>query len=558
MGAGPAGIRAAQTLLAHGLRPILIDEASRGGGQIYRRPPDVFHRSAQSLYGTEASRALSVHEAMDAMQGRIDYRPDTLVWNAQGGSLDLLHAATNVSSSVPYRRLIVATGATDRVLPVPGWTLPGVYTLGGAQVALKFQGCAIGERVVLMGTGPLLYLVAYQYAKAGANVVAVLDTARFADQLAAVPAMLTQPAVFAKGVYYVGWLRAHGVALHRGVRLVGIEGAMPERFGVGLRQAQPERDGAGFDKLSPNGGDGVPSPPPTHPEPVEGPVDAQHGFDKLSPNGNGVATSIPPPAHPEPVEGPVHVVAVVFEANGQEHCIECDAVGFGYALRSETQLADLLGCRFVYAPLQRAHLPERDAAGRSSVAGVYLAGDGAGIMGADAAEWAGERAALALLADEGIAIDMARAAQLEQRLERLGTFRQGLERAFPFPEDWAAKAPDELIVCRCENISAGELRQVVRETGTDEINRLKALSRIGMGRCQGRMCGVAAAELLAHASGKPIEFVGRLRGQAPIKPIPMAMTVAGDLAGHHGSARNEQTHNEQKPELQNAEARPPA
>ncbi|CAN5387841.1 FAD/NAD(P)-binding oxidoreductase [soil metagenome] len=447
VGAGPAGIRAAQTLLAYGLRPVLIDEASRGGGQIYRRPPDAFQRSAESLYGTEAARAISVHEAMDEMQGRIDYRPDTLVWNTQGGALDLLHSATNVSSKLPYRRLIVATGATDRVLPVPGWTVPGVYTLGGAQVALKFQGCAIGERVVLMGTGPLLYLVAYQYAKAGANVVAVLDTARLADQVAAVPAMLTQPAVFAKGVYYVGWLRAHGVPMHRGIR-------------------------------------------------------------------------------PVRIEGDSRVTAVVFEAGGKEHRIECDAVGFGYALRSETQLADLLGCRFVYAPMQRAHLPERDAAGRSSIEAVYLAGDGAGIMGADAAEWAGERAALALLADEGIAIDAARAAQLERRLQRLGTFRHGLERAFPFPQDWAEKAPDELIICRCENITAGELREVVRQTGADDINRLKALSRIGMGRCQGRMCQVAATELLAHATGKPIELVGRLRGQAPIKPIPMAMVVA--------------------------------
>ena len=62
-------------------------------------------------------------------------------------------------------------------MPFPGWTLPGVYTLGGAQIALKSQGCAIGRRCVFVGTGPLLYLVAYQYAKAGAEVAAVLDTA---------------------------------------------------------------------------------------------------------------------------------------------------------------------------------------------------------------------------------------------------------------------------------------------------------------------------------------------------------------------------------------------
>ena len=204
VGAGPAGVRAAEALVTHGLRPVVIDEASRAGGQIYRRPPQsLAQRSAQALYGFEAGRADAVHAAFDSLRGRIDYRPDSLAWNAQGSRLDVLHGPTRSTSSLPYGQLIVATGATDRVLPVPGWTLPGVYTLGGAQVALKFQGCAIGRRVVFMGTGPLLYLVAYQYARAGVKVVAVLDTARLADQLAATPAMLRQPAVFAKGVYYV-------------------------------------------------------------------------------------------------------------------------------------------------------------------------------------------------------------------------------------------------------------------------------------------------------------------------------------------------------------------
>ncbi|MGJ7493256.1 FAD-dependent oxidoreductase [Variovorax sp. ZT4R33] len=447
VGAGPAGIRAAQTLAAHGLRPVLIDEAARAGGQIYRRPPAHFKRTPKTLYGTEAARATAVHAAIDGVQDRIDHRPDSLVWNVQDHQLDVLHGPTQTTRTVPYRQLIVATGATDRVLPVPGWTLPGVYTLGGAQVALKFQGCAIGSRVVLAGTGPLLYLVAYQYAKAGVEVAALLDTAHFADQLAAVPAMLRQPAVLAKGVYYVAWLRAHGVALHSGVRLVRMQG--------------DER-----------------------------------------------------------------VRSVVWAKDDGEHTIDCDAVGFGYALRSETQLADLLGCRFAFAPMHRAHLPERDAAGRSSVPGVYLAGDGAGIMGADAAEWAGELAALTLLTDRGVAIDTQRAGVLQQQLAKLAGFRAGLERAFPFPTEWAAHAPDELVVCRCENVTAGELRRTIADSGADEMNRLKALTRVGMGRCQGRMCGVAAAEILAHATGQPVAQVGRFRGQAPIKPIPIHLVHA--------------------------------
>ncbi|MFL9666500.1 FAD-dependent oxidoreductase [Variovorax sp. AB1(2024)] len=451
VGAGPAGVRAAQTLVAHGLRPVVIDEAPRAGGQIYRRPPaGLAQRTARTLYGFESKRADALHQAFDALRGRIDHRPDSLVWNAQDHQLDVLHNPTRGTSRVPYSHLIVATGATDRVLPVPGWTLPGVYTLGGAQVALKFQGCAIGRRVVFMGTGPLLYLVAYQYAKAGVQVAAVLDTARLADQLAATPAMLSQPAVFAKGVYYVGWLRAHGIALHGGVRPLRVLG------------------------------------------------DEAQG----------------------------RVTGVAWQDGNEERTLACDAVGFGYALRSETQLADLLGCRFDYAPLHRAHLPVRDAAGRASVEGVYLAGDGAGIMGADAAEWAGERAALALLSDNGVAVDTARAAELERRLDRITGFRHGLERAFPVPDDWAAHAPDELVVCRCENVTAGSLRRTIADAGASEMNRLKALSRVGMGRCQGRMCGVAAAEILAHATQQPLQQVGRLRGQAPIKPIPIRLVPA--------------------------------
>ena len=155
---------------------------------------------------------------------------------------------------------------------------------------------------------------------------------------------------------------------------------------------------------------------------------------------------------------------------------------------------------------------------------------GGGIMGADAAEWAGERAALALLADHGVKVDAARAVELERKLTKLMPFRQGLERAFPFPTDWAAHAPDALVVCRCENITAGELRACARDAGADEMNRLKALTRVGMGRCQGRMCGVAAAEILAQATGKPIDQVGRLRGQAPIKPIPIHLRARAEAA----------------------------
>jgi bacterioferritin-associated ferredoxin len=89
---------------------------------------------------------------------------------------------------------------------------------------------------------------------------------------------------------------------------------------------------------------------------------------------------------------------------------------------------------------------------------------------------------------------------------------------------------DDEIVCRCEGIRAGAIREAAFGRDAREINRLKALTRVGMGRCQGRVCGHAAAEILARALGEPVETVGRLRGQPPVKPIPMAAQLTEPAA----------------------------
>ncbi|WP_175976233.1 NAD(P)/FAD-dependent oxidoreductase [Burkholderia sp. BCC1047] len=471
VGAGPAGVRAAEALVDAGLRPVVIDENARWGGQIYRQPPAeaAFVRGKRMLYGFEAAKADAVHRTMAALLPHVDYRPNTLAWSCGAGRVDTLQDGREVT--VPYSHLIVASGATDRMLPVPGWTLAGVYTLGGAQVALKAQGCAIGRRIVFAGTGPLLYLVAYQYAKAGARVAAVLDTSPLRRQAAAAPALLRMPSIFAKGLYYNGWLRAHGVAIETGVTLERVLGD-PHVTGLAWRAA---------------GDDAQPTPP---------------------------------------------------------RVLDCDALGLGFGLRSETQLADLAGCRFDFDPLNRAWLPERDAAGRTSVRGFYVAGDGAGIAGADAAEASGRRAALALLDDAGIASrspsSQPDAAALERTLARIGAFRAGLEAAFAPPAEQAARCPDDTIVCRCEEIDAGTLRRCVREGAATELNRLKALTRVGMGRCQGRMCGDAAALVLAAETGRPLADVGRLRAQPPVKPFPISAALAGDdVAAIPDEARDE-------------------
>ena len=158
------------------------------------------------------------------------------------------------------------------------------------------------------------------------------------------------------------------------------------------------------------------------------------------------------------------------------------------------------------------------------VPGVYLAGDGARVLGADGAEIAGRLAAYAALQDLGRPVPAGELEGLRRSYAVLDRFRRGLAEAFPWPAGQAERLPDEAIVCRCEAISVGELRRVVREMGANEANRAKAFSRVGMGRCQGRYCGHAGAEIVAVAAGIPLEQVGRLRAQAPVKPLALSAT----------------------------------
>ncbi|PTM43371.1 NAD(P)/FAD-dependent oxidoreductase [Bosea sp. 124] len=448
VGAGPAGIAAAEVLCARGHRPILIDEGHRAGGQGYRQPSAGLALDMRKLMGSEAGKYEALHARFARLEKLVDYRPRTLVWAIDATRLHLVgDGRTDV---VEADRLLLATGAMDRVAPMPGWTLPGVFTLGGAQVALKDQGCLIGHRVAFLGSSPLLLLAAKQYREMGGEVVVIADTTPLRAKAAAFPAMMRSPRTLLRGLAYMA------SAMRAGTPLL-------------------------------------------------------HGATPLA------------------IEGDGHVEALLIrDADGRERRFACDAVALGYGLKPETQLADLAGATFAYDADFRLFLPKTDGFGRSRP-GLYLAGDGATIGGADAAEASGALAAHAILSDLGAPQDIGAVRPLARRVARLRGFQRGLASAFAWPVAQIRSQADDTILCRCETVTFGAVRSAMAQAlGPVEVNRVKAMTRCGMGRCQGRVCGPALQEIVAGAAGLEGAAAGRLRGQAPVKPIMLA--AAGDAA----------------------------
>lgn len=445
VGAGPAGLGAAAALVEAGMRPVVLDEAARPGGQGTRRLAPGLAPAAHRLLGRTGARDTAWREAQeDRVLAACDWRPDTLIWGVFGTALHVVHQGRH--ETLPFDRLLIATGATDRCLAFPGWTLPGVFALGGAQVALKQHAALIGQRVVFAGASPLLYLAAVQYLRMGLRDLTVIDSTPMAAKLRAAPGMaLTAPGTLLEGLGLMRELRAAGV------RLV---------FGAQVARA------TGTDRL-----DGI----------------------------------------------------EIHHADGRSERLECDALAFGQGLRPETQLAELAGAEFHFDPALRGWFPITDSDGRAGPH-LWLAGDGAMTGGRSAAARSGRLAALSMLAaqPEGTRPLADNISALRRSVRRLRRFQHHLATAFRWPQDQTARLPDETIVCRCERVTAGQIRQAITQVaGPVDVNRVKAITRCGMGRCQGRYCGLTLQDLTAVTSGRPAAAVGRLRAQAPVRPIPI-------------------------------------
>ena len=174
--------------------------------------------------------------------------------------------------------------------------------------------------------------------------------------------------------------------------------------------------------------------------------------------------------------------------------------------------------------------PETDMFGRTSIQGLYVAGDAAGILGGQAALIGGRATGAAIAADLRATAPVARASWTGWRARRFGAAMTGLTAT---SSAVAAQMPAETIVCRCEDVTRAEI-DAGYDAGARDVNQLKHFTRCGMGPCQGRSCGEAAAELLAlrlvAGGAVPDVDAGRRRagqwtGRTPLRPVPLSALV---------------------------------
>jgi NADPH-dependent 2,4-dienoyl-CoA reductase/sulfur reductase-like enzyme len=443
IGAGPAGMAAATEASAHGLSVAIIDEQAAPGGQIWRGV-----EAAQGIAALGGDYEAGRERAAALRAAAIARHHGAALWHLDAdGMLSILQDGR--TRMMAARRVILATGALERPVPIPGWTLPGVMTAGAAQILLKTAAAVPEGPVVLAGQGPLLWLIAQQLISAGAPPSAILETRR----AAVMPTALGHLGALLRGREAV----AKGLGMMRAVRRAGV------RVVTGVRGLRAEGEGA-LARVTWDGG-GMPA-----------------------------ATLL---LH----EGVIPNV----------------------------QVSLALGLAHAWDEAQLCWKPEVDHFGASSSPGVAVAGDGAGIGGWQAAEARGRLAGLDAAHRLGRINQAARDAGAarwlaeEARALAIRPFLDALYR--PAPE--VLVPPDrETIVCRCEEVTVGRVRDAA-QLGATGPNQAKAYLRCGMGPCQGRLCGPTVAALIADERGVPVASVGTYRPRAPYKPLTVAELADG-------------------------------
>jgi D-hydroxyproline dehydrogenase subunit alpha len=434
VGAGPAGLSAAIASAEAGADVVVLDERSATGGQ-YAKPLAVSHTDtvpdAQFRLGTQLRKRTL------AAGARIE--TEATVWGAFAAD-EIAALVGGHAVTFRPRRLVLAPGAHERPVPLPGWTLPGVMTTGALQTLVRAQRVCPGERVLIAGSGPLNLQLACELLAGGVKALAVVEAA-------------PRPGL---AVWRDAWTMA--------------------RTAPGL-----VREGIGM-------------------------------LAMLKRAGIPVLWS----AQVTELRGQARVRSAHVAGRTVDRTYDVDVVALNLGFQPETGLARALGVPHRFVDVGLGHLAsETDLDGRTAVAGVFAVGDGALLGGARAAMARGRLAGLAAARDLGLSAPDEPATRAA--LARAVAFQDALWRLFRPLRPRPDTLTDATIVCSCEEVTAGRLRQELAG-GITSLPALKKATRAGMGRCQGRFCAATIARLCPDA---PDDFAFAAP-RAPLRPVPAA------------------------------------
>lgn len=448
VGAGPAGLAAAIRLVRAGVHVTVLDEQPRAGGQIYRNVTYT-PGTVADLIGRDYKKGKALAEEFSELVSHDNFRyvPKASVWGA-GENNHLSWSVDGGVSTEKFSAIILCNGSIERPVPISGWTLPGVMTAGAAQIMMKSAGVAL-PKSILLGAGPLLYLVAAQLTAFGNPPVAIFETQTFSQLVKSsrhlFPFNLETLKYLLKGVGYLAVLKKAGVKRYTGVSNI---------------QISKQTDGLA--------------------------VHAQNA------SGNKIS------------------------AVGEHVLLHAGVM-------PNTQLTRALDIEHHWNALGKYFEPVTDKFGhvvRSDTNNIWIAGDGASILGADAAQLSGRVVAEDVLHSiNHPSFDPSNLNRLIRQRRAYNPIRNFLDEVYgPLPE--FLSPIDSTVVCRCEEVTAGEVRSAI-ELGAQGPNQLKAFTRCGMGNCQGRYCGTTITSIFSEELSVDPQAVGYYRIRTPIKPITL-------------------------------------
>ena len=466
VGSGPAGLSAAEEACRNNVCTTIIDMNKKFGGQFYSQLQDDAAVDESFLAKNDVDR--------NSIEGRIfidrikktaaNIISNATVWGIFPGN-EIAYVKDGKTYKIKYEKLILAEGVVEKPLPFPGWTLPGVYTAGGAQKLLKTYRVRPGKKVLLAGSGPILLALACQLISAGVKIAAILETASFYDYVISmrpkhVVSAFQNHRIILEGVNYIYRIKKANVPIRLSHAIISAAGrnqvekvtyARIDRHGVPIKGSEKEME-----------------------------VDAvciHHGFQSSNSLAklagcrhqyNETSQNIIP-VHDSFMETDIDGIFVAGDMTSAEGRLTALEEGRIAAIRVSRQLGKI-----------------------------------------------------------SLAEETKRTEQAIRKILTYSFFSGYLNKVHAVKTGLYSRITTDTIICRCEELSAAHILNTSSIQRNINLNEIKKITRAGMGYCQGRTCSGIIASLVALKKGEKSEEIGRINSREPVYPIRIEEMIQND------------------------------